>query len=362
MTALLRACAALWLIAGSAAAAPAPATLQADLSAQFPDPALRDQGRTGACHVFTSVSLVEAALFRRFALRLALSESDLFVRRVIEDPAYYSDVEAAVRQSTGAALAYRFIEGGWPQSDIAFVLKSGVAKAVTAPWAAFAGRYYAFKTAQQRAIAEKKDARFDRTVAIPHEMRREAASDAADRRLDNMGQERGKALQRAVPQADAAASAAKAGFMDFLRQTQGKTQAEAEKTLLGDDPQLAKDRALVKTLTAGFKLQIQKFAAVSGSALGEACRRSGLPVKAAVLARLRKNVPVSVSMDIGSIPGWGDVPSGSWNAFTVVGFETDRAGSVTLRSRNSWGGDNPDILEAHLCRIDGLISVLTPAE
>lgn len=57
-----------------------------DLSAQFPTLALRTQNDTGACHIFSTVALLEAALNRRWGLKLQLSEADLFVRRMIKSP------------------------------------------------------------------------------------------------------------------------------------------------------------------------------------------------------------------------------------------------------------------------------------
>ena len=58
----------------------------ADLSETFPDAACRDQGDTGSCHAFSSVALLESAIYRRYGriggIKLRLSEADLFVRKL----------------------------------------------------------------------------------------------------------------------------------------------------------------------------------------------------------------------------------------------------------------------------------------
>lgn len=335
----------------------AAAPRSADLSAQFPDAAARDQGVTGGCHIFTTVSLVEAALFRRHGLHLPLSEADLFVRKVVADPDYYDRARKAVGAGDGAASAYTFVEGGSPYDDIVFALTHGVAKGATAPWSAFAARYDAYKKKRKTEIEEKRE-RVVETAGGVEQVREDydrIGRDEAAGYSDRIAQAGRANLRRVETAVTRHHLASLTSFRAFLDQIAGKSSAEAETLLLGDPKILAADRASVKTMTAPFR--VRKLDFTTGCGDGGAARKAGL------LAALDRGIPVTVAMELGGLKEWGQEKNKSArHAFTITGYARDAGGAVTLKSRNSWGGDNPEVPESRFCRISRVVAVLTDKE
>lgn len=268
-------------------------------------------------------------------------------------------------KSSGSELVYDFIEGGSARTDIGFVLKDGVAQAKTMPWKDFIGRYYAFRD-NKLAELTQPSAEFQNDMKVVNGSNSQLAHD-----YDVLGQQEASGQKDAMAGVDRVTLgkvkgnilgyevSAKREFIDFLDQAAGKTAAEAESLLLGTNPQLAKDRQVIKTLLTNFHPPLEVVFPADPP-----CQAGGPDRKAAILSVLRKHIPVSVSMDVGKLPNWdyGVHPRGSWHAFTITGFKADAGGKVVLKSRNSWGGDNPDVPEADFCRIASILKVLTDQE
>lgn len=350
----------LLLRAGAASAASPKAV---DLSGQFPGAAVRDQGATNTCHVFSTVALLEAALNRRWGLSVALSEADLFVRKVIMNPGYYQKVTEAIGRSQGSEPAYRFVEWGSASDDIEFAIANGIAKAATAPWPAFAKRYEDFKNGQLRdlrahddnlvllkGVAAQVDKDADRTAARNRAIHSDyfASVDRAN-------------FARIQMQIRSQQFAEEKTFQSFLKRIKGKTQAEAEALLLGGDPQLAKDHAVFKSLLAGMRVEVKSFDSKEIPS-EEACRAAGAGRGANLRASFDRGIPVGLSMDVGALKEWGVGNGPASHAFTVTGYSTDAAGRISLQSRNSWGGNNPPVPDSRFCRISRIVKVLSSVE
>ena len=157
-------------------------------------------------------------------------------------------------------------------------------------------------------------------------------------------------------------------FQEFLDQIAGQTKREAERKLLGDVSVLEEDRKEVVRLAAGFKTIKLDFPYKrpdkSAADADASCRELGAKAKAGLLAALKKKIPVALSMDIGGLPEWnqrGNFGS-AWHAFTITGYTLSAEGALTLHSRNSWGGLNPDVPETRFCRIKRVTAVKTASE
>lgn len=334
-----------------------------DLSAQFPGAAVRNQGATNTCHVFSTVALLEAALHRRWGLKTALSEADLFVRKVIKDPAYYQKVTEAIGRTLGTEPAYRFVEWGSAADDIAFAVANGIAKAETAPWPAFVKRYEDFKAGQLEALRAKDDHLLmlrGAAAQVDRDAERTAARDMAIRSDYFAGVNRAN-FSRIKAQIRSAQYAEEKSFQSFLNRIKGKTHAEAEALLLGASPALAEEHALLKTLLAGMRVDVKTFDSKE-LRTEDACRAAGAGRGAILAASFDRGIPAGLSMDVGALKEWGVSDGPASHAFTVTGYTTDAAGRVSLQSRNSWGGKNPPVPDSRFCRISRIVRVLTPAE
>jgi hypothetical protein len=337
-----------------------------DLSWQFPTDATRDQGDTGSCHVFTTVALLEAALKRRWNLAHTLSEADLFARKVVADPDYYDGAKKAVASGKGLAPVYEFIEAGSVIDDLRFAIAHGAVRQETAPWADFEKRYLKFVADQKAAIDPKVKA-----VAQTGDLLQEVRS-AHDRVTPETGGGADRTAQiyhANVRRVETKISGAYYGAQDdlsrFLAQIEGRTEAEAQGVLLGDDPKLAKERAVYKSLFTGFtasKWEFETPAADAKQPSEKACRDAGAERKTALLAALLKGVPVAVTLDLGGLAEWGKYPLGSRHAFTITGYEKGKDGGIVLKSRNSWGGKNPDVDEKRFCKISRVVVLRTDKE
>lgn len=108
----------------------------------------RNQGDIGSCHVFASVALLEAALYRKTKVRYRLSEADLFLNRTVNHPHYYEVFVGRLRAEIQAEkLDYspQVLEGGWPSEDLEYAVANGVAKGSGKDWAEFSARYVKYK-------------------------------------------------------------------------------------------------------------------------------------------------------------------------------------------------------------------------
>lgn len=332
-----------------------------DLSGQFPTAADRSQGDTGTCHVFASISLLEAALFRRHGLRHPLSEADLFVRQIIMKPGYYSQVQKVLTADPGAKAVYALVEGGSVLEDARFAIANGAVKQQNAPWKDFEARYAAFE-AQQLAKIGKEAAVVQMTGSALKDLKEDRARPAPAVGSDNIENIRQAHLQRVETRVAGINLEARRGFAAFLSQIEGKTAAEAEKPLLGDSPKLVEDRRAYKALLYKFTAAPWDFAVASSTNTEPRCLALGADRKKALLASFMKGIPVSVNMDLDGLPEWGSFKGRSLHAFTATGYVTDKEGGLVLKTRNSWGGDNPDIPEKRFCRISRIVVVRTDQE
>ena len=318
---------------------------------------MRNQGATGSCHIFTTVSLIEAALYRRHGLHLPLSEADLFVRKVVADPDYYDRARRAVGAGDGAASAYTFVESGSPYDDIVFALEHGVAKGATAPWSAFAARYDAYRIKRKSEIEEKRD-RVVMTAGGVEQVKKdydEIGRSEASGNSDHFAQVARANLRRVEVKIDQAHAYSLTSFRALLDQIAGKSPAEAQALLLGDPKVLAADRASVKAMTGPFRVRKLDFKTD--------CKDAGAAQKAGLLAALNHGIPVTIAMELGGVKEWGqEKAKTARHAFTITGYDRDASGGVVLKSRNSWGGDNPDVPESGFCRISRVVAVLTDKE
>ncbi len=333
-----------------------------DLSAQFPGAAVRNQGATNTCHVFSTIAQLEAAVHRRYGLTIPLSEADLFVRKVIEDPGYYQKVREAMASVTGVEPVYRFVEWGDAKEDIEFAVKNGIARADTAPWPAFSKRYDAFVKGQ-RAELNAHDKILVMIGGAKTDLHREDSVMSAQEMAihsDYFASVRQNNFRKIDAEMTADQFSARKTFNEFLKQLEGRTHAEAEDLLLGKEPQRAKDHQLYKTLLQGFRVE-QKFYD-SKELADDACRAASADRRAALIATFDKGIPAGLSMDVGGLKEWGVDKGPASHAFTVTGYTTDAGGKVFLQSRNSWGGDNPSISEDRFCRISRILKVLGPTE
>lgn len=377
--------------------APARASESKDLSGQFPTAACRNQGQTGTCTGFTGVALLEAAVFRRHGAagadgaKFQLSEADFVVRRAVASDDYFKLIGTWL-QRPGMTLEWAVIyaESGNVVEDLKLAIAQGIATAKTVPWDTVQKRYDAYKKLQEAAISQKAQdcgipdplnpgavnqalTQASESLAWVAETQTEIQADfaAGQGRSDTFEHFRVKPLQaaqRACVQMEAGALKV-LSFSQWLEQSAGKKTSAAENYLLGDDPAISKDRARVQGLLKGFTVDSSGVGYVGGLAVRSdpaACRKAGQESRRQILARLRQGVPVAAGMDIGGLAVWyqTDPKAEAIHVFVLAGFELTgpQSDRLVLKTRNSWGGINPDIPEEHLCRITGLVAVLTDQE
>jgi len=329
---------ALLVLASAASAAPA----SVDLTEQFTG-GLRDQGATGSCHAFASISLLEAAIKRRGQGEDWLSSADLFVRVALQNGAY-----EIVTLKDGSMIVTQK-EGGKADADLEFALENGVARAETVPWGVF---YAAYVQYRQERLAECQNL--------------SAKSKNPGCRQDT--------------------------FEEYVERLQ-KDAANREKKFLGDSKVLAEDRAKIKAKFKGLTLQskrmgfLRSFDEASATDVADpgVCREKGSKQTAALVETLAANLPAVICFNMANLPGWGKDKTkkdGASHCVTAYGYSTSGQGAAARKSfrlRNSWGGfvlpaaapingvpQEPrvcpitfDIDEDHACAIQGMFW-LTP--
>jgi len=291
-----------------------------DLSGEFPDPAKRDQRDIGDCHDFSSVGLLEAAIYRKTGLHKKLSEADLFLTRTLASgDAYEGFVDEGETQLT---------EGNYVAVDVRYALRRGVAWSLD--YAPFDRLYDRYKTKENAELArlEARLQRYPRYQTDPEfakakrEMWAQTLNDtslppemlaAVKQRFPELESERAQTLQLTT---DLARKHVSGGEPDDWRHAPPSKCADKEGRI---GPMLAAD------LDAG--------------------------------------VPVAVSADIGDLDAWNTRGSGqAMHAFLLIGYTSFSDGSVRFKTRNSWAGMNPDFLGTDLCRIQALDKVLVPSD
>jgi hypothetical protein len=293
-----------------------------DLSYQFQDPADRNQGQIGSCHVFSSVSILEAAYYRKYHQKIKFSEADLFLRKVILS----DDIYAPFVYSKQCTLQ----EGGNAHLDSQFVIKYGVATSLS--YEKLEKLYIWYRNAEEKTMSSI-NSYADET---------DLSADAGKKKID---------------------------LREFWADLQTKPAMKEQlmKFFGAGDKVLKKERETIKKQLAGFK-------AVEWSNPDYApevvrydkakCAAEGIPVKRILLAELEEKRPVSVSVDMAGLEEWGqtDTSRDSKHAFTIIGYKLSPTGEYRFVSRNSWGGINPDLSESALCRVRATRGVYTPEE
>lgn len=306
------------MAAGAEASRKAEAARGIDLGEQFADPAQRNQSAVGSCHIFGSIGVLEAAYFRKYGKHVRFSEEDLFLRRQILSGDIYADFCASGKCTLS--------EGGHPSQDIQYALDHGVLTGSS--YAAFVERYVRYRSAEQKTMEGLQKMRdqqgwLEKLLYDPR---------AHWRELQTQG------------------SAAKM-IGDYLEGRDRNSSTEREKT----QKELAGFRVKVKWYEAGGNDTVTKTAAQ--------CNAEGALQRGAMLRELHAGRPVVLSMNLIGLKAWGQTEKSrdAYHAFMIVGVKND-GGKRTFKSRNSWGGDNPDVGEDELCRVYGITTVLIPGE
>lgn len=325
------------------------ADLSADVSSTLPDVPARNQSNAGSCHSFAATGLVESALYRQFGLRLRLSEADLFVGRIVTDKDYYDAAAETIRKvqgSRGAPGSVDVSEGGHPAADVDFVLGRGMATNFSADYATMMLSYRRMREAEKKTMQD---------------IARQSADYAPS----------GNSFQKwyfntLVPL-----------FYDPGKHwaelsTTPQSRKITEMALLGgpdNAKRLAGERELVRQALAGFKKEEASFPILKVKSetvvYREQCRKAGQKQKEWITGQLRKGRPVAISMRIGGAKEWGsswtdkDVEDNN-HAFLITGYSDGTDGTVSLATRNSWGGDNPAVGEDRFCRIYRAVTLTAP--
>lgn len=291
---------------------------------QFPGASNRSQCDVGSCHAFGSVAVLEAALYRKYKTHYRLSEADIFLRRTVLSKDLY---EKFCEDGT-----CELSEGNDPLGDIRFAIAKGVATSIG--YRGFLARYRRYRKAEEatlRGIQETYEdmSWLERLFYDPREHWAELQNrPAAKRRL--------------------------------------------ERLLVGSDDTIDKERADMKKKLKGFTVVQKSFKYYGKKASGisnDDCRKKGVEQAKLLREELKDSRrPPVVSMSLSNLPAWGqtDTSKHANHAFAIVGYRSTTAASgdksVVFETRNSWGGDNPDVHAHELCRIYRIATVLTPEE
>ena len=289
-----------------------------DLGEQFADPAARNQEAVGSCHIFSSIGTLEAAYFRRHGKHVRFSEEDLFLRRQV--------LSGAVYDGFCAGGKCELSEGGHPSQDIQYALDNGVLTGGS--YAAFVTRYVKYRAAEQKTMEGLQKMRdqqgwLEKLLYDPRAHWRELQTQSGAAKL----------------------------ISDYLG---------------GRDPGAAAERARIKGELSGMRVAVKWYDAGGNDEVKKSaaqCRGDSAAQRVMLLSELRLGRPVAVSMNLIGLTAWGQTEKSrdAYHAFMIVGVKT-AGGKRVFASRNSWGGDNPDVSEDALCRVYGITTVLNPGE
>lgn len=288
-----------------------------DLLPQFADPSTRNQGGIGSCHAFGSVAVLEAAYYRGYKEHIALAEEDVFLRRTVLS----GDVYRKFCSSGKCEMS----EGNDPAGDIRYVLEHGALTGGS--YTKFADRYVKYRNAEQKTM------------------------EGIQRTYEEMGW-----LEKLMYDP-------RAHWREL--QTQASSKKILSSYLEGRGSMESVERDRIKGKFEGYRLRSKDFGYSDENKKRSAadCLAKGAPQRAALKSELDARRPVCVSMSLSGLPAWGqtDTTKDANHAFMIVGYEAVQGGLV-FHTRNSWGGQNPDIADSETCRIYEVDSVLAPSE
>jgi hypothetical protein len=302
-----------------AASAPAPeAGRKVDLLPQFADPSTRNQGGIGSCHAFGSVAVLEAAYYRSYKEHVALAEEDVFLRRTVLSGDVYREF-----CSGGKCV---MAEGNDPAGDIRYVLDHGALTGGS--YVRFADRYVKYRDAEQKTMegiqrTYEEMGWLEKLFYDPRAHWKELSTQAESKRL-------------------------------LTRYLEGKGSAESL------------ERGRIQKRFEGFRLRSKDYgySDENKKRAPADCLAKGAAQRAALKGELDAHRPVCVSMSLSGLASWGqtDATRDANHAFMIIGYDAAPGGKLVFHTRNSWGGQNPDIPEDQACRIYELDSVLAPGE
>lgn len=284
---------------------------------QFADPSDRSQCQVGSCHAFSSIAVLEAAYKRAYGVHIRFSEADIFIRRTV--------LSGDVYRSFCAEGKCELSEGNDVYGDIDYALKNGVATSIQ--YTEFYDRYKKYRAAEEKTLE---------------------------------GIEAGRK---------------KMSWLELLfydpRTHWAELQKESSKIteafLRGRDGKIDQERADAKGKLGKMALKEKRFKYLGDDGpkkKKEECRSEGADQGRTITGELDSGRPTAISMTLKGIAAWGTAGSTDHanHAFTIVGYKAEEGKPVVYRTRNSWGGDNPDVQEDELCRVYSVITVLVPGE
>jgi len=285
-----------------------------DLSGQFPTGS-RDQADVGACHVFASIALLEAAYYRRHGEKARFSEADLFLRNTVLNGNIYSgdlldrgytwNGKPELKEGGGATTILQ-------KGDLEFAIQNGVA--TTPQYEAFVERYRQYREAEQRTLAdiERQRQRDPWYVRLLYNPRKHWAR----------------------------------------MQKSPLNQRILQNYLMGNDATIDAQREETRRKLQGFSVARDLFITLP-SAFNKSqddCRRDGQKRTAAIMNELQAGRPVAISY-------YTDADWGS-HVLIVQGYSSDGSGGLVFKTRNSWGsGGNFDMFPHDMCKVHGVVSV-----
>lgn len=308
-------------------ASPAATPAEVDLSYQFPDEPNRNQVSVGACSIFATVALMEAAYFRQYGRRLILAEGDLFVNATIR----------AGRPGMANLIEFNFHDGGelymLEGNDevrvLRYALDHGLATGYS--WRALLDRYLDYRrdVLDDAAFVEKLDRDgtwLSRYLSKEYLSPRQAYLDAF-----KTG-EADRALQMFLTQRDWTA--------------------------------LQSERASTKDNFAGFTPKTWSFRPDGrGWKTPASCGTDVAFRRSLLVENLASAQPVMVGMDVAGMAAWDSADSRrAGHAFVVTGYRRESDSRFVFLTRNSWGGDNPEVREDELCRIMSMTTLRAPKD
>jgi hypothetical protein len=327
-----------------------------DLSDEWKDGS-RNQGFIGSCHIYATVGLTEAAMFRASGQKLHINESDLFLNSKVISPTKSNNPDKSndIFNSYCNGASCSLDEGGDFPSDIDYLFNHGA-------------------TLVTNENPDLRDAFGDSWGNYSSAVTQTLVADNA--RIN------AAIVKNKTPDDQYTAFQARSQFADNQRkgpQIDAMNSIIAEQAGNGQDP--AAMRVDLRKKMAGLRFYVKALTPVM-DALGVpgaprgACAHSqqGQDTMAVIEQELKARQPVGIGMNLQGIASWGQQNDNepALHAIIIDGMQRKMLGKVVFTTRNSWGHDevtkggnrpnNPEITEDQVCRIDHLYLVLAPSE